>query len=330
MGTFLRFNLLLFFCFVRALGRRMIGRRLRPGWTIMTETVFTALKMDLGRALRERPLEELRQDLSAPRGMALLSRRVIIEAVEVEGLSAGWFVPPKALEEGVLVFLHGGGFVAGSWRSTDREVIAALALESGLKTLAVDYRLAPEHPFPAALEDVRTALNWLRSQSYESGKIVLAGDSAGGNLALAAMIDARDRGEELPGAAALLSPLVDLRCQSESFKTEQEWDFLPGAFVRWGAKCYAGEEDLEKPLLSPLLADLRDLPPIIIQVGGSEIFRDQGQALGEALREAGNDVTFELWPDMVHVWQLLSPVIPEAKRACEGLGQYLRAAVLKD
>ncbi|MDF1663755.1 MAG: alpha/beta hydrolase, partial [Planctomycetota bacterium] len=299
----------------------------RPGWELWTETMFTALKSDLGHTLRKRPIEVLRKDLSAPRGLPLVSRKVKIEEITVVNQSAAWFLPPNSQDGAVLLFLHGGGFVAGSWKTTDRELISALALSSGLKTLSLDYRLAPEHPFPAALEDVRGTLAWLRDKGYPGEKIVIAGDSAGGNLALAALIDARDNGQSLPAAAALLCPFVDLRCCSESFKTNAPWDFLPEEFANWGGAQYLAGQDPETPLGSPLFADLTGLPPMLIQVGEAEIFRDDVQALGLALENAGNDVTLELWPDMVHVWQMLAPFIPEASEACDRVGTFLAGAV---
>lgn len=323
MFSLLRFGFYFQLCLVLAFARRLVGKRLRPGWGLLTETLFSALKIDLGRAFARRPIAKLRSDLSAPRGMPYYARKVKIEKLTVLGQSAAWFLPPDAPQDVVLLYLHGGGFVAGSWQTTDRELVATLALSSGLRTLAFDYRLAPEHPYPAALEDVRGVMEWLREEGFQSDKIVIAGASAGGNLALAALLDARDSGGVMAAGAALLCPLVDLRCVSDSFTRNQAWDFLPSEFVKWGGEQYLGGRDPMDPMTSPLFADLSGLPPILLQGGEAEIFRDDIASLGKALEKAGNEVTLELCPDMVHVWQMLVPFVPEAMGACQRIGSFL-------
>ncbi len=184
-------------------------------------------------------------------------------------------------------------------------------------------RLAPENKFPAVVEDALTSYRWLLSEGYEPKKIIIAGDSAGGGLTVATLVALRDSGDTLPAAAMLLSPWVDLGVTGESVKTVAWRDpvLSSRALKKWAAM-YLGEMDFREPLASPLYVDLKGLPPIYIQVGSREILLDDAKRLSDRAREGGVDVELDVWEGMFHVWQLLSPLVPESKAAIEKLGRY--------
>jgi epsilon-lactone hydrolase len=221
--------------------------------------------------------------------------------VSAGGVPARWIAGPDARTDRVILFLHGGGFQIGSTHS-HRALIAAISAESGYRVLGVDYRRAPEHRFPAALEDVLTAYGWLLDQGIEPGQIAFAGDSAGGNLALAAMLSLRDHDKPRPAAAVLMSPWTDLAATGGSYESRAARD----------------------PLASPLYADLTGLPPLLIQVGDREVVLDDARAFAEKARAAGVLVDLEIWDEMIHVFQLFPSELPEARRAIARIGAFLR------
>jgi acetyl esterase/lipase len=220
-----------------------------------------------------------------------------------------------------MLLLHGGGFISGS-PLTHRRLAALLSRAVGCPALVPDYRLAPEHPFPAALDD---ALALWAALAGGSGPVVLAGDSAGGGLVASLLVAARDRGLPLPRAAALLSPWTDLVLdQSPSLQENEGKDHASSrAMLDEAAALYAGGRDRSDPLLSPVGADLRGLPPLLVQSGGIETLRDDGLRLAQAARAAGVDATFELWPGLWHVWHFDAPALPEAVEALERVGAFL-------
>lgn len=318
MLTMLKTGALISTSLAAALARRAIGRRRRPSWSAWTEAVFGALQRDVGPLMDTiRDPVAIRRAMDRPRAPAQTSRKLTISEAWPE---AAWFIPPGAPEDAALVYLHGGGFVLGSWRTTHKELIAAIALASKLRVFALDYRLAPEHPFPAALDDIREALGRLRSgeaggAALAPERIVLAGDSAGGNLALGALLDARERGDPMPAGAWLLSPVVDFVDDWPSRQENAAWDYLRPSFIDWTREQYLGGADRASPRVSPLRAELSGLPPLLLQAGGAELLLDEGRAFAEAAAEAGVDARFALYPDMVHVWHLAEAFVPEARRA---------------
>ncbi len=229
---------------------------------------------------------------------------------------------------GVILYLHGGAYALGSI-NTHREFIARLASAARASCLALGYRLAPEHPYPAALEDGLTAYRWLLSHGYNPSQIILAGDSAGGGLALAMLLALRDASEPLAAGAICISPWTDLTATGASIQSKAKVDSIldPKSLARY-ARYYAGDRDLTDPLISPHYAELHGLPPLLIQVGSDEILLDDAQRFAERAQAAGVAVTLEVWQEMFHVFQLV-PVLPEAKEALQHIGRFVTQNVKK-
>lgn len=243
---------------------------------------------------------------------------------EVNGLKAEWAVPEGAEEGRAILYLHGGAYVVGS-AGSHRSLVSRLALEAGCRALSVEYRLAPEHPFPAAVEDAVKAYQWLLGGGYESEHLVVAGDSAGGGLAVAAMVSMRDRGIPLPAAAFLLSPWTDLEVSGESVHTVGRKDpMLSARALRREAAMYLAGEDPRHPLASPIHADLAGLPPMLIQAGTREILLDDAVRLAERARQARLETELDIWEGMFHVWQFFTPLVPESNAALQKAGRFLR------
>jgi acetyl esterase/lipase len=236
------------------------------------------------------------------------------------GATSGEWTERSTPAKTTMMYIHGGGFVACS-PQTHRPIIAALA-RRGFRVFAPAYRLAPEHPFPAAVNDVAAAWRALRREV--DGPIVVAGDSAGGTLALALMISLRDHREQLPAAAALFSPATDLAGTGKSLHENSRRDaiFRPEILEKFRVAYLAGA-DPKNPLVSPLYADLRGLPPLFIEVGQREVFRDDSVRLAERARRAGVEAELKVWPVVPHVWQMADPFIPEARRSLDAAAIFL-------
>lgn len=240
---------------------------------------------------------------------------------------AEWLSPPGA-GDGVVMYLHGGGYVIGSPRS-HRHLVAAIALAAGTRALVPEYRLAPKHPFPAALEDAIAAYRWLVDDAgVPSRQIVVAGDSAGGGLAVAMLLALRDRALPLPAAGVCLSPWVDLSCGLPSCADGAPPDpVLEQSVLREMARSYLGTTDPRTPLASPLHGDLHGLPPLLIQVGSDELLLDDGRELASRATQAGVAATLEVWEGMIHVWHWFLPMLDEAQAAVDRVGTFIRSAV---
>jgi epsilon-lactone hydrolase len=259
-------------------------------------------------------LSPLRTDGLEPRFVTLGSG-----TAEIEGV---WLEPPGA-DGPVLLYFHGGGFVFGSLR-THGTLIGALARAARARTLAFDYRLAPEHPAPAAVEDALAAYRHLLAQQVPPERIVLAGDSAGGTLVLNTLLALRDAGEPLPAAGVALSPWVDLGCSGASFQSNATFDFVGEVHCRMAAAAYLGGRAPQHPDVSPLFAELHGLPPLLVHVGQAEVLRDQVLAFAERARAAGADVQLSAYADMVHVWHMMRSGTPDAQRAIDEVGAFVR------
>jgi monoterpene epsilon-lactone hydrolase len=241
--------------------------------------------------------------------------------VSADGVAAEWIEAPGA-DLGVILYLHGGAYALGSI-DTYREFVARMVRATSMGGLAINYRLAPEHPFPAALEDATSAYGWLLAQGVDPSRIIIAGDSAGGGLALAALVVLRDAGNPLPAGAVCLSPWTDLTLSGASIQSKAHVDcILDADSLEVYAKLYAGERDLASPLISPLFADLSDLPPLLIQVGTDEILLDDAMRCAAGARQMGVDVTLEIWDEMFHVFQLV-PFLPETKKAAGHITEFV-------
>ena len=249
-----------------------------------------------------------------------------VEPVTVGGRPAEWIRPARAREDAALLYLHGGGYVIGSPRS-HRHLAESIARSAGIACLLPDYRLAPEHPFPAAVDDALGAYRSLvDDRKIASSRIAIAGDSAGGGLTVATLVAIRQAGLPMPGAAVCISPWTDLTCSAPSYETKAATDplvALPG--ITTMAQNYLGAADPRTPLASPLYADLRGLPPLLIQVGSEEVLLDDATRLAERAQAAGVDATIEVWEPMIHVWHWFLPWLDEAQAAVDKIGAFLRA-----
>ncbi len=252
---------------------------------------------------------------------------VVVTEVTAGGVPAHWLTAPGAGANRVLLFLHGGGYELGSLRS-DGELAARLGRASGMRVLFPEYRLAPEHHFPAAIDDVLAAWRWLLTeQDLNASSTAVAGDSAGGGLAVALLVATRDAEEAMPAAAVLMSPTVDLTSSGASMTERADQDPISTpAMLRQFASDYLGGADPKTPLASPLFASLRGLPPLLVQVGTADLLLSDSERLTTTAAEAGVDVTLDVGEGLPHVYQLLLGT-PEAAEATEKIGKFLRARV---
>jgi monoterpene epsilon-lactone hydrolase len=274
------------------------------------------------------PTLEQRRAAFAPAGRPYpVPDDVLVSEVNAGGVPAHWLAAPGADAGRVLLFLHGGGFQMGSLRS-DGELAARLARASGMRVLFPEYRLAPEHPFPAAIDDVLTAWRWLRTdQDLTARSMAVAGDSAGGGLTIALLVAIRDAGEALPAAAALMTPTVDLTYSGASMTERAGQDPISTpAMLRQFAADYLAGADPKTPLASPLFASLAGLPPLLVQAGTADLLFSDSERLAAAAAQAGVDVTLQIGQGLPHVYQTMLGT-PEAAEATERIGKFLRAQV---
>jgi acetyl esterase/lipase len=247
---------------------------------------------------------------------------VSFEVVDAGGVPGFW---SSGGGDGVLLYLHGGGYVIGDAFSY-RPLWSGLARASGARGLAIDYRLAPEHPFPAAVEDAVKAYRWLLGQGHAPERIAFAGDSAGGGLTVAAMVRARDEGLPMPAAGFAISPWVDLAQSGGSITAKAAEDpSLTVEGLRNCARQYLAGKSADQALASPIHADLRGLPPLLIHVGSAEILMDDAVRLAGAAGAAGVQVRLEVWPYMPHVWHGFAFMLDEGLEATQQAGAWLKA-----
>jgi acetyl esterase/lipase len=250
---------------------------------------------------------------------------VLCERVSAGGVDGEWIAGGNAHYDKAILYFHGGGFRLGSV-SSHRELIARIAEASGCRVLAINYRLAPEHRFPAPLEDAIAAYGWMLDQGLGPENIAFAGDSAGGNLVLAAMLSLRERGAPLPAAAVLMSPWTDLAATSASYVSRANADPIHARpMILALAKNYLGEHsDPFHPLASPLYAELAGLPPLLIQVGDRETVLDDSVMFADKARAAGIDVELQIWDGMIHVFQMFASELAEARQAIDSIAKFLK------
>jgi acetyl esterase/lipase len=242
---------------------------------------------------------------------------------EVGGVSGEWVETRRSARDQVLLYLHGGGWFMGSPR-THRSIVADLVRCSGIRGLTLDYRLAPEHPYPAALDDCVAAYEGLLASGIAPGRIVLGGDSAGGSLALGLLLRIRDAGRPLPSGTFLLSPMTDLTRSGTSYTTRKAVDpYFANASVEPLLARYVSAGQGLDSYLSPLQADLHGLPPMLVHVGDHEVLRDDAVSLGEAARAAGVDCQVVVWPGMMHVFHSTAPFLPEARQAGRQIAAFM-------
>jgi acetyl esterase/lipase len=294
---------------------------LRPSWTFGYEVVTRAQKRFHERVARLEPAEE-RNAWASLKGPNPSSKRVTWTRSVRGGVDCIDISPrERSASERVILYLHGGGFLYGSERSHG-ELCSRIALAAETRLVFPLYRLAPEHPFPSALEDVLAVYRALLESGALPSDVVVAGDSAGGNLALALVVTLRDRGEPLPARAVLLSPCVDLTDRSGSIQSNEPFDWAsPWMFDRWQREYLSGK-DPRAPLACPARADLRGLPPLLLQIGTAEMLYDQVSAFARRAKAQGVEVTLEEYPDRVHLWHTLAPMFPEFQASIARIGKY--------
>ncbi len=269
---------------------------------------------------------EFRDSVDKATARMKMPKGVQTETAQIEQMAAEWIIPEQAVPGKVLLYIHGGGFISGSVQ-THRMHVAKFAMGSGLKSLLFNYRLAPEHPFPAAPEDCVTAYRWLLRQGYAPEDIVVGGESAGGTLTLALLLALKEEKIVLPAAAFSISPVTDLRCGADSFRTNAKKDIAPqGSWDVWTGY-YIGDQDPTLPLLSPLMGNYEGLPPLYICVGTHEIHLDDCVNVAQKAKAAGVAVTLRTWPNMIHAFPILSPLFPEAKQALSEICTFAREQV---
>jgi acetyl esterase/lipase len=269
-------------------------------------------------------LIERRKRLDALGDQYPLPTDVRLEAVDANGVSGEWTMTPEANPANVILYLHGGGYTTGSLQS-HRHMVAQAGREARARTIALDYRLAPEHPFPAAVEDAVAGYRFLLSRGFAADRIAVAGDSAGGGLTVALLVSLRDAGLPLPACAWCSSPWVDLEGAGGSMTAKAAVDpMVQPPYLIELAATYLHGADPRTPLAAPLYADLRGLPPMLIQVGSAETLLDDAVRLAGVAGAADVRVRLEVWPDMIHVWQLFYQQVAAGHRALAEAGAFIR------
>jgi epsilon-lactone hydrolase len=247
------------------------------------------------------------------------------EKVDAGGVPAEWVAAPGCDPDKAVLYLHGGGYVIGSI-NTHRRLAYDISAASGARILVIDYRLAPEHPFPAAVDDAAKAWRWLLQQGFAPSRLAIAGDSAGGGLAFATLVNLRDQKLGLPACAVAISPWVDLEGMGNSITTRAAQDpMVQKDGLLWMAGLYLNGKDAKTPLAAPLHAELKGLPPILVQVGTAETLLDDATRISEKLHAAGVDVRLAIWPNMLHVFPLFAPILSEGRDGCLEIGSFIRS-----
>ncbi len=273
---------------------------------------------DMDFATRRRRMEEMTAAAPLPDGTRATP-------VDAGGVPCEWVEVPGGSAAPAILYLHGGGYTVGSMR-THRALVARLAAATAGRGLTVDYRLGPEHPFPAAVDDAVAAYRWLVGGGVAPSDIVVAGDSAGGGLTVALLVALRDAGDARPAAGVCISPWVDLACSGESMTARAAADpMVQRDSLLPMAAAYLAGQDARTPLASPLYADLRGLPPLLVHVGTAETLLDDATRLAARARAAGVAVDLETWDDMIHVWHAFAPLLPESDAAIARVGEWVRA-----
>ncbi|MGC1574645.1 MAG: alpha/beta hydrolase [Beijerinckiaceae bacterium] len=291
----------------------------------MADIEIDAIRKILAAQPRPAGLAERRKRLDALGAQYRLPADVRVTPVDANGVRAEWTETPVADASRAILFLHGGGYISGSLDS-HRHMIAEAGRQAGARTLALDYLLAPEHPFPAALEDALCGYAFLLAQGIEPRRIAIAGESAGGGLAVAALVSMRDAGQAQPACAWLSSPWVDLELTGASMTAKASVDpLIQKPDLEELARMYLAGADPRTPLVSPIHAELRGLPPMLVQVGSAETLLDDAVRLAEVAGAADVRVTLEVWPQMIHAWHLFYQQVAAGRRALANVGSFIRA-----
>ena len=247
------------------------------------------------------------------------------EKVDAGGVPSEWVMAPGYDTGRAILYLHGGGYAIGSL-NTHRRLAYDISAASAAKVLLIDYRLAPEHPFPAAVDDAASAWRWLLQQGFAANRLAITGDSAGGGLTIATLVNLRDKNLGLPACAVAISPWVDLEGLGNSMTTRSAQDpMVQKDGLLWMAKMYLNGKDSRTPLAAPLHADLKGLPPTLVQVGTAETLLDDAIRIAEKMHEAGVDARLAIWPNQLHVFPLFAPILSEGRDGCIEIGNFIRS-----
>jgi monoterpene epsilon-lactone hydrolase len=285
------------------------------------KAVVEMMRNQQGVAAEGLSMQERREGMEAMLAAIPMPEDIETTAVDIGGVPGRWVVAPGARDDAFVVYYHGGGYVMGSL-DTHQELMGRISRVCQAKVLGVDYRLAPEHVYPAAVEDGVSSYEWLLAQGADPSRIMLAGDSAGGGLTMATLLSIRDKGGILPIGAMMFSPWTDLTASGESATSRAEADpmiVLPALLEIAGIYCAA--TDASDPLISPVFADLRGLPPLLIQVGDAEVLLDDAARLADSAKSAGVMALYQVWDEAFHVFQIM-PDLPEAADALQKVGKF--------
>ena len=288
------------------------------------KSVIKILKENREKEIKKR-VEESRVPLEELARLAPLWKDAKLENVDAGGVPGAWMITPEVTKDRAILYLHGGGYIEGSITS-HQGLAQRISKVSKTRVLILDYRLAPEHPFPAALEDSISAYEWLiNSEGYNPKNLIIAGDSAGAGLTIATLVKLRDQGVSLPAAAVCLSPWTDLALTGDSIKHKLHEDpFVSPDGLMFAARLYLGKADPKNPFASPLYANFKGLPPLCIQVGSAEILLDDATRLAKRAREAGVEVQLDIWEDMIHVFQAFAVIAPEGTEGINKIGEFIK------
>lgn len=271
-------------------------------------------------------IASMREAMNAMLGAAPPPEDLSFEPVDAGGVPAEWSSIVGRADSGrVVIYFHGGAYALGSV-GTHRNLVAHIARRTGAHVLNVDYRLAPEHPFPAAVDDALAAYRFVLASGVPAGKIALAGDSAGGGLTAACLVALRDAGDPIPGAAVCISPWLDLSLSFPSWESKADVDpMLARDQIQLCANAYMDGADPKTPTVSPVFAELGGLPPLLVQVGTAEVLLDEAVEFAKRAEEAKVDTTLEVAQDMIHVWHAFADLLPEGRDALDTLAAFLDA-----
>jgi acetyl esterase/lipase len=291
----------------------------------MSDTEIGALRAKLASRPRSDDYRERRKDMDAGFSQYGIARDVTVEPAMANGVRAEWTSTPQDDRDAALLYVHGGGYVIGSLNS-HRHLVSEAGRAARAWALALDYRLAPEHPFPAAVEDAVSGYRYLLSRGVRPGRIAIAGDSAGGGLVVAAMLAIRDAGLAQPACGWCISPWVDMEGIGETMSSKEAADpMVQKAGLLDMARLYLGGADPRSPLAAPIYADLTGLAPLLIQVGAAETLLDDAVRLAKVAGAADVRVDLQIWPEMVHVWHIFHPELKAGLRAIGQGGAFVRA-----
>jgi acetyl esterase/lipase len=299
-----------------------------PGDPTLAETEIDAIRALLGSKPRPVGWFERRARLDEVGSTWPVASDVKCETIDCDGVAGEWSIVSGSEPSRVLLYFHGGGYCSGSIVS-HRRMVTEAGRAAGMRTLAIDYRLAPEHPYPAAHEDALAAWRFLRSQGIAAANIAVGGDSAGGNLTLSLINRLRAAGDELPASAWLVSPWTDLTMSGATLQTKDSVDpLIHTAYLTELADAYAPPPmDRRDHLISPLFGELAGLPPILIQVGSAETLLADATRLAAAAGAADVDVTLQIWPHMIHAWPVWNARLEDGRRALTSAGQFIRTHI---